>query len=227
MNEGLFGAQINQIAAVLKQHDMLLDRNHFPDYRGCGVARFQNKSYKEIWEICYAEEYYHFLLQDYSLLQFRADFRAPQFHYSFYEPPYRALSYSDFLIFECGFSEEELAEVGEAFRPDYEIALTTLDLKEVVTPIRYDYDPDMYAEARHPASHMHLGHNSSIRIGTKRLLKPLSFLEFILRQCYPQKWIEFLNSDDGFVLCRNVREGLDDIHMRYWNTLDEFEMILD
>lgn len=226
MNEGLFNAQINEIERVLKRLDILLERNYFPNYQQCGVSRFRNKSYKEIWEICYVERCYHFIIQDYSLLQFRADFHKPVFNYCYYESPHSIMTYSDYLIIELGVSEEEFEDIGDLFKNEYEIAIATSELKEVVTPVRYDYDPSLYVVARHPASHMHIGHNSNIRIGTRKLLRPLSFLEFVLRQYYPEKWIEFLNLDNDFALCRNVRENLSEIDSKFMNPLDTWEMIL-
>lgn len=226
MNEGLFNSQVNVIDKVLNHLGILLERNYFPNYHLCVANRFRNKPYKEVWEICFAEKFYNFLLQDYSLFQFRADFHSPVYNYCFYESPHRILAYTDYVQSEFNLSDEELQEIGDLLRYDYEGFLSSSEYKEDTTPVRYDYDPLRYLEARHPASHMHMGHNNNIRIRTKKLLKPLSFLEFVLRQYYPEKWIEFLNSDINFLLCRNVRDNLGDINNIYINPLDMWEMVL-
>jgi hypothetical protein len=94
MNKGLFGTQINQIENVLKRLALLQERNYFPDYEDCGASLFRNKSYREIWNICFAEQFYDFILSDYSLLQFRVDFETPCFDYVYYETPHHIFTYT-------------------------------------------------------------------------------------------------------------------------------------
>lgn len=226
MNDGLFYSQLNEIEKILKRFNLFNERNHFPDYTYCVPNRFRKKSYREIWEICYSEKYFDYFLSDQSIIQFQVDNSEPSLRYAFYEAPFSYMSYTDFLIKECGFLEQDLTGIGDSLRDEYDDAYVTSSLKEIVTPIRYDFDPLRYIEGRHPASHIHFGFSNNIRVGTIKLLRPLSFLVFIFRQCYPDIWINFLNTDENINLCKNVRENLDDINDSYRNPLDSLEMSL-
>lgn len=226
MNPAIFATQINEVESILKRLGLVQERNKFPNYQYLGISRFRNVSYRRIWETCYKEELYDFILSDQSILQFRAEFVPENFHYAYYEAPHHGLSYEDFLVQDSGFPPDELVEIGDSFRPEYETALATAKLKEMASPIRYDFEPALYFEGIHPASHVHIGHANNIRIATKKLLRPISFLLFILRQMYPEKWREFWKIDEDLLIRRNVRTNLDDLTSAYWNSQDEWEMVL-
>lgn len=98
MNAGLFAAQLNDIEAILKQLRFLLERNHFPNYKDCGAAKFKYSEYRDIWKTCYAEQFYDFILSDLSLLQFRVDFMESSYHYAYFETPQTLVTYHDYLI---------------------------------------------------------------------------------------------------------------------------------
>ena len=124
---------------------------------------------------------------------------------------------------ESGF---QAREVGDEFREDYENQLLDSKLKEAVTPIRYDYSPSQYNQGLHPASHVHFGHMSRVRIATKKALNPISFVCLVLRQCYPEYWRSLLQESAAHIWCRNVRDNLVDIDNQFWNPMDDHEMIL-
>lgn len=226
MNRGLFEAQLNAAAMLLKRLQLLHERNYFPNYRNYGASILAHEPYRRIWEICYSEQFYDFILLDYSLLIFRVNFEAYEFHYAYYESPQQVITYENFLVQDCGFIEDDLEDIGDYFRADYEQALITMGLKEVVTPVRYDYEPRIYSPGIHSASHMHFGHNSSIRLGTKLILKPISFLLFVCRQCYPDSWIQLQKVDMDYTLRNNVRVHLDQVSSDLWGSEDNWELIL-
>lgn len=222
MGKGLIEAQLNTIAGLLKELEMLRERN-YPTYPPNPASIFRNLKYADIWSLCFKEQYYDFLLEDHSILQFRFDIYQPSpISYSFYDCPFEnVISFQDFLEeqreFNPGSSVIEVAELFELYR-------STLENKDTVTPIRYDYEPKNYRQAGHPASHVHVGQANNIRIGIKRVLRPISFTLLILRQYYPDKWTKFLSMPDASNLCRNIREHLDPIDESLWSALDEHEM---
>lgn len=226
IGEGQFRAQINETERLLKEYDLLKERNYFPDYSACEASRFRGKTYREVWEIYFGEQLYDFVLTDHALFQFRTDVDRSCLNYVYYEAPYDVPTYDDFLVEECGFSPEELPDIGDLFRSEYETSLATSGWKEAFTPLRYDYDPDSYVAGRHPASHIHIGHDNNIRIGTQKLLKPLSFVLFILRQQYPDAWICLLRSESNLDLLRNVRANLSDVDTSFHDDFDKWEMVL-
>lgn len=105
--------------------------------------------------------------------------------------------------------------------------MQTCSQKESVTPIRYDYRPQHYEEGRHPASHVHFGHMNNIRLATERVLeRPLSFFLLVIRQYYPDDWVNLLQHAEAGNWCKNVRDDLGNVSTEYWRPLDQLEMIL-
>lgn len=224
MNQGLFAAQVNTGWDILRTLKLDSDRVWYPSYPENPATRFRSLSYVDVWKNCFSNQFYDFLLSDRSFIQFRADsFRPLKVSYAYYECPFQGLSYAEFIEKEL---ELSLDDVGDFFHEEYEDYLLSCGPKETVTPIRYDYDPERYMEGLHPASHIHFGHGSNIRVGTKRILRPLSFLLFVIRQCYSQSWKTCLALNDASTWCKNVRDALDEIDARFLNTADYSEMIL-
>lgn len=225
MNKGLFAAQLDDGWDIIRLLNLDSERVWKPAYSGAQAATFRGLNYAQVWEKCLREQLYDFQLRDNSLFQFRVQSFSPaKVGYAYYECPYQCMSYEEFVTIEMG---GDLADVGEALMKEYSDYIVGRSTKDTVTPLRYDYAPDDYQEARHPASHIHFGHDSNIRIGTRRILiKPLAFLLFVIRQCYPDKWLELLAERDAETWCRNVREGLDEVHADYWKAKDQLEMSL-
>ncbi len=223
MKEGIFRTQINTAWDILKRLELDEERVVLPNYPRRAASMFRHLSYLETWKLCFQEQYYDFQLSDSSLLQFTVDSYSPlALRYVYYECPYQSLTYADFLE-EQGTSRHE---VGDELVPDYEDYLSTCDMKETVTPIRYDYSPEQYMAGIHPASHIHFGHRNSVRVATKNILRPLSFLCLIIRQCYPDAWRQLLTIQEAESWCKNVRENLERVNEQFWNSLDKWEMIL-
>lgn len=222
MNKGLFSTQINTAWNILDYVELAAERVYFPSYSE-KAATFRGLNYLDTWRLCIQKQYYHFQLIDNSLIQFEAESYAPlKLRYVFYECLIKSISYLDFLVSY----DLNHREVGDSFREEYENYLITCRVKDTFTPIRYDFTPDLYTEGRHPASHIHFGHQNEIRIGTKYILKPLSFLLLILRQHYPNAWNILIQNKEAKNWCKNVRKNLESIEDIYWNVLDEWEMIL-
>ena len=224
MNLGLFRTQLESVEGLLKVLGLYYAREWHPNYAAVRARDFRGVSYRDAWFKCYTSRYYDFILTDFSILQFRLSGQNPlAVSYSYLECPNRITPYTDFLR-SLDFDPET---VGDALLPDYELEVPSFPIKAGVTPIRYDYDQERYQTGLHPVSHMHFGYESSIRVGTKRILKPLSFFLFILRQQYRHNWSNLWGLDNTEHLYRNVRESLDMIDQCYLKDQDYWEMMLD
>jgi hypothetical protein len=226
MNLGQFNIQVNVAWDILKKLDLNEARVYHPTYPTNPGSVFRPLGYVETWRRCFREDHYDFQLKDDSLIQFRVEsFNPLRMSYVYYECPYsQNISFYEFL--QNSFDIED-GEYRQYQKKDFEEEYySCLDAKEVYTPIRYDYSPDMYTEGLHPASHIHFGHKSNIRVGTKKILLPISFLCFIIRQVYPVKWQKFIDIPESELLIRNVRDNLTDVEPNYWNRLDSWEMCL-
>lgn len=203
---------------------MFEERQRFPkkDY---GAAYFRGKNYRETYEICFKEFIYDFRLNDQSLLLFLCEGHGEHegsLSYSYYDAPCNVMPYNEFVqIYDSPEQVDDLKAINL-----YDQYLATVGLSSNVTPLRYDYRARDYRSGIHPASHMHFGFNNDIRVGTNRILNPISFLLFILRQRYPNKWEEFLNMKESECWCRNIRHNVQTINASYWGTNDKLEMSL-
>jgi hypothetical protein len=232
--EGRFQTQLNTVDVILGRVGLLEERNLFPN-KGLGVGFFKDKSYRQVYEDCVREYSFDFRLVDQSLLLFLKNGRNVNdggLSFSYYECPVKILPYKEFVgtqidlsPFDEGF-EESVAQFGDDLRADYEQYVSTTDSKNVVTPIRYDCKASDYKEGRHPASHVHFGFGNEIRVGTRRVMNPVSFILMVVRQCYPDCWDVLRGSQYANVWCRNVRESVDEVDGAFWNDGDKMEVAL-
>jgi hypothetical protein len=232
IGDGQFQSQLEAIEAILKKLDLLSERQPFPE-KSLGGAMFRGKPYQEVFAICLREFAYDFRLNDQSLLLFikeGSDIHSGSLKYSYYEAPVSVISYRDFVLFEAGagedIAEETLNEWGDELRPEYESYVSSTQLKNAVTPVRYDCQSSDYRTSVHPASHFHFGVGNDIRVGTRRVLTPVAFTLFVLRQRYPAAWEKLLKWRNSDVLCRNIRPALDLVDCKYWIPEDERELYL-
>lgn len=74
-------------------------------------------------------------------------------------------------------------EFPEAYDND-EIYGDIVSPRRVVTPIRFDYDPDRASAIFHPVSHLTIGQFKNCRIPVSHPVAPDKFIDFILRSFY-------------------------------------------
>lgn len=234
IGDGLFHAQLNMVEKILDDMALLEERQPAPNKK-LGASHFRGMSYRQTYEECVKEYAYDFRLADQSLLLFLKSGTTCHdgtLNYSYLECPVSVMAYREFVGNEIGLDvvdeefDEQVGAWGDDLRSDYEQYVSSLDAKSVVTPLRYDYKTADYRPGVHPASHVHFGHGNEIRVGTQRIMKPLSFLLFVLRQRYPNFWEGLRISKDMPVHVRNVRNDLDAVDAAYWGDSDLHEIYL-
>ena len=221
MKTGLLRTQINECSVILKQLGMDNEFVPYPSYPTSPRAFFKGLLYSEVWKKCLQNRYYHFQLHDNSLIYFASD-SDRAISLSYYEYPYDAMTYDEFIVsydFTYG-------EIGEELREEYGDYLTTCDIKESINNVRYDLCYDQYVEGKHPVSHIHIGYNGNIRIRTERIMGPLSFLMFIIRQHYPDYWEKYTVTKKKQTLLNIVRDKLDTVNSSSVTELDKCELFL-
>jgi hypothetical protein len=191
IGDGQFAAQLETAESILRRMKILAERQAFPN-KALGAADFRGLPYREVYGKCVREFAYDFRLSDQSLLLFvkSGDNVHNGLSFSYYEPPAEVLPYEEFVAAQLGLSPSEpdfqdaIDSWGDELRVDYEQYVDSAELKKAVTPVRYDCKASDYRPGVHPASHVHFGFATDIRVGTRRVLNPLSFILFILRQRY-------------------------------------------
>jgi len=221
MNQGAFFTQINECNAILKQLDMVSEYIPSPSYPPSPRAFFKGMLYKDVWRACLRHRYYHFQLSDNSLFYFEYN-NSDEVSLSYYDFPYAASTYKEFLR-EYGYN---YSEVGDELREDYDDYVTTCLLKESLCSMRYDVCYTEYDEARHPISHLHIGHANNIRIRTEKIMGPLPFLFLVLRQNYPHDWKNYVKSKQPERVLNAIREKLPGPNKRHpdYKQITQFDM---
>lgn len=223
MKRSQFEPQLNEIEKLLRRLGLLKEREHYPRFPEHIASVFRSMDYLSMWEKCYKDRIYHFLLLDYSMLTFRlTEGENSSLSYSFLDCPTQIIPYEDFIAS----LELSIDEVGDALREEYEFELSSARPKGSFVPVRYDYDTVAYRSGIHPASHVHFGHEGNIRIGTDRVLQPISFVLFVLRQHYPSTWVEFIATTEAPLICTRIRDNLQQVDSSYFQERDNWEMIL-
>jgi len=225
--EGLFQTQINTVEEIFKRIGLFEERQHHPN-KSTQASSFRGKSYREVYEICLRDYIYDFRLADQSLFLFVSGYDNHHIlhpAFSYYECPQNIMDYKSFVEDALGM-ELNPEQLDDEFRIDYEDYVVSADFKRVVTPLRYDYDPKCYEAGSHPASHVHFGFSNEIRVATRRIMNPISFALFVVRQIYPFQWKLLRQQANATIWCRNVREHLDEVDDSYWENEDDMEAML-
>jgi hypothetical protein len=226
MTIGWFAANIEETEKFLRCVDLLERRNRFPNYGRLATSNLRSMMYSESWSHCYENQFYDFILKDWSILQYRiwTEHGHDNLSYCYLESPFDVQSYEDF----CQMAYSNSADsAGDTLRDSYEEALLQSPFKNTVTPARYDYSPQDYREGLHPAAHLHVGHATHIRLGVKYLMKPLSFALFICRQFYPHQWEHFLAAPERQKWGKHAKGSLDKVDAEYFNENEELELHLE
>ncbi|WP_081767225.1 DUF2290 domain-containing protein [Hylemonella gracilis] len=185
------------------------------------VVQLRQMDYFHQWKACIENGWHHVLLEDLSFFSFSNLNERPSYSYS--PCPLEIESFRTFLLLR---DLEPSRSNRDAYKEEYQLALETASLKEHLSPIRYDVDPHGYEPATHPVAHIHIGLNNQIRIGTRRLITPIAFVLFVIRQFFPDNWRNLLQYQAELKIERNIRTKLSLIDQQFWSQEDELQMYL-
>lgn len=181
IGEGKFGADVNGGFALLQELALAAYRNPRPavDTETTDVLR-GSAGYVEEYNRYLTRQAYDFLLDDGSFFFFRYK---PQnetlLSYGYFEAPYVGVSHSQFT--------SEFGDRSGGWQ-DYEEYCAQRPLRPHVLPLRYDWSPALYREGAHPASHLHMGYRSDLRLAVDALLTPIHFILLVIRHFYVSAW---------------------------------------
>jgi hypothetical protein len=223
-----FRAKVKQAGEVLHAISLLAHANAWPPaYAGIGKD-VRKQPYRKEWEHYESRSLFDFKLTDGSLLQFKD---APEAHteasFCFYESPLAVDDFETFVVMTYDTTAANLGDLIEIAQDEYEAYLSSAGLKKAIAAIRYDFSPPLYREGCHPASHVHVGHGNEVRIGTRRVMNPVSFTLFVLRQVYPNHWTRLLALDEATEHIKHVRQSLELVDSEFQQAKDAWELHLD
>lgn len=186
------------------------------------VFELRQLNYVEQWKRSHAMRWFHVLLEDSSFFAFSTLGGKPS--YSYYPCPLEIETLREFLLAR---DIEPTKRNRLEFIEEYQLAIETAPLREFLTPIRYDIDRSSYRVCIHPYAHLHIGWDNQIRIATRRVMTPLAFVLFVIRQIYPDNWSRLLEQRAGLRLVEKIRTELEEVIDPYWQADDEFQTYLN
>ncbi|MFS9040364.1 DUF2290 domain-containing protein [Streptococcus parasanguinis] len=198
---GLMKSSYDNAKMILKKYNIPFEENIIKvqkDFKNSYSEEFKKTSLVgnsiEIYEKAIEfQDYNLFLPEDGSIFQFSIDGRSIRFAY--FERPYNSVTYQEFLKF----SDISYEECGDMFYEEYNQYLIESPQKEHITNFRYDYSEIEYHEVIHPVSHLHIGQNNNVRIPLSKILLPSSFVMFIIKQVYWEKFKEYSQNNISFI----------------------------
>jgi len=208
MNVAFLLDNLNEAKSLLKNINLLkienstrartLKPNKFSS-KFWAVCTDKKYNYHEIYQIAMENSDYDFILTDDSFFQFSCDSYdhntgKGRIRYAFYQNPRKYPTYDEFLI-DNGFL---IDECGDMFYEDYEQFICEAELRRKITTIRYDYNFCDYRPPYHPVSHLHIGYNNDVRIALGRVLSPVKFISFVVRNVFKSNWRDGYSQNSVF-----------------------------
>lgn len=156
--------------------------------------------YKQKFFVASKNSDYDIILEDGSFFQFTST-SAVDIHYSFFHRIEQVLSYNEFI--DKYLTEENIDSINQ----EYEMYLSTDKSLTYPCPIRYDVAEREYTEELHAYAHLHIGVDTEIRIPIDKIIKPLEFVDFVVKYTYKEKWdAAFINNSKFRELIKNFKK---------------------
>lgn len=230
LSVGKYSAKCNSASALLRKCNLFLKDNRYPKPLSGIASLVKKKDYQEIWRLLIEDSFFRILLKDYSFFTFEIDPNGCSSNnlisMSYYGCPYKFIDIKSYIVQELG--EEYVAFTDEpSIIEGYQQALYESVSVESPVTFRYDYAPADYDSGRHPASHLHIGHNNQIRVGCERILNPVSFVAFVVRQQYPEIWKSAVLPSHVHLCKGSIRDAIPSVPIKFKTENDRFEMYLD
>jgi hypothetical protein len=194
MNPGQYRAALDDAADVLKESDLLRSKQL---RQGNISSEFEEAArgvdYRLAYHAAIRNGDFDMLLADESLLLFSYDNSgiSVRARYIYYQWPYDFPTYQDWLA-EAGLNYDEVVD---GLLELYQQELSDAPQRMGIGPIRYDHSIREYVSGFHPVSHLHMGHNNSMRLPISYAITPYMFVLFVIKQLYYPQWKDLARRD--------------------------------
>lgn len=221
MNNREFSQNMESIKRILNRYGFLQDHKYYKkklskdylDYES--IDDFKN-TYNKIRE----RQDYHFLLNDDSIFILIFDEDPLFIKYIYYPFPYDYVTFNEFV------ERIYTYEMGPDPLIVYQNMLDDAPIIEPSRLIRYDYSETEYSLGKHSISHFHIGCEKQVVIPCSKILTPICFILFIIKQAYHSDWLLMINSIKFLKTFQNLKQNCDAIQDCFFKSEDQKELYL-
>lgn len=208
---GVFASQVSMALGFLKKIELWFSSPPNPDYSTLQPSAFRNAGLRDLWDGVYREKMFDVALVDGSLFQFVNNVSAGEYKFIFMRCPYVYSSNFDGFPFDERFTGLSGDDVTILQAPEY---------------LRYDYQPRLYTKLRHSAAHLHFKIDDGFRIPTSHMFYPMTFVLFVVRHLYPDRWDLILKTPALRLRTRYFRAKLPTVPASYWTLADQEDLYI-
>lgn len=139
-----------------------------------------------------------------------------------YYPPFKdTMSLDDFLNLYLNDSNED------TILNEYELYLQTNDKINYICPIRFDFSEPEYSEGTHAIAHLHIGFNTHIRIPISIILKPIVFVDFIIKHTFKPIWDSaYLTNNKFSKIVEQIKNSCENIELKYFTDREKKQLFI-
>lgn len=194
LGDGSFRTQLQSCNRLLRDLNLVAYFNQYPASGPKVVEKLRKaETYEELYRQYLALNAANMILNDGAILFFlRTPNQRTKLSYGYLECPYLVPTYAEFQAEFLGVSRPDSLEDWE----DYEVVRSQSPRRSHVTPLRFDWSPTLYREGAHPAAHLHVGHQTDVRLAVDVIMEPIHFILMVLRQYYLSAWEDHGSSRD-------------------------------
>lgn len=233
MSLGSFINSMEMSIKLLKEYSLYKGKGdwHLKNHSSEFIAISRENRHTDIYSTAIKNRDYEILLVDESIFQFTygKDF----LRFCFIQNPYKHPDILDYI--NSIYSSEELIDLKEGEIQslissiddyEYEQFLSEQDFNLESHIIRYDYSQKGYAPLIHSCSHIHIGLNENLRIPISKILTPLKFILFCIKNTYYDNWKKSFVSGKTSEFVRNCKAQCGDLPKEFWQVDETYELHL-
>lgn len=205
MNKAQFNISFKETVVVLKALGIFKDVGKKPIGEHSNELKKLAKQnrHRVIYDCAIKNLDYDIILKDDSIFQFKYD--NDEIRYAFIQNPITFITKEEYL--EHYFHKEDLLEMDEIELDEllkgisdfeYEQFLNEQELNITANIIRYDASNLGYTPLLHSFSHIHIGNNQDLRIPLDKIITPLKFSKFCIKNSFYPLWKNYFKKNNEF-----------------------------
>jgi hypothetical protein len=191
----------------------------------------RSKKHTVIYRVAIENQDYEILLFDDSIFQFT--WKADVLRYAFIQNPSKYATKEDLLHSVWtpdevrAFSPEEYRSIFDNITDeDYEQFSNEQALNLDSNLIRYDMDEKGYFPLVHSYSHIHIGLNEHLRIPCSKVLTPLKFAIFSVKNTYFDTWKDSFRQEGVPKRIHDSKLQCANLPAKFWQLEEKYELFL-